>query len=209
MPSILIVGRDGNEKRDLIKMIMSQFTSKYGLVISNDHCFYETFLTNMKKHSIYNNVYLRDHINEFIYFNSQNVMLSVERDLRSYVILDDCFSHPDMHHIEGSFYKYLCDHKLYKAYPFICTTSMPINLIPEVKYRFDYVILMHEPEDIMKRQYYFHYAEMFRTFEDFDNVMFELTKINSNMLLDFRCKSSNFIDKVYKIGRNVIPSFAT
>ena len=209
MPSILIIGRDINERKDLIKLIMEQFVSKYGIVISKEHCFYETFLPNIKKHAIYNNAYLRDHMNEFIYYNTQNLMLPVERDLRSYVILDDCFDHPEMHHVEGSFYKYLCDHKLFKAYPFICTTSMPINLIPEVKYRFDYVILLHEPEDVMKKQYYYHYADMFRTYEDFNNVMFKLTKINSNMLLDFRCKSSNFTDKVYRIGKNLIPSFNT
>lgn len=205
MPSILIVGRDVNERKDLIKLIMERFTSNYGIVISKEQCFYETFLHNIKKHTTYNNVYLRDHMNEFIYYNMQNLLLSKECDLRSYVILDDCFDHPDMHHVEGSFYKFLQDHKLFKTYPFICTTSMPINLIPEVKYKFDYVILLHEPEDIMKKQYYYHYADMFRTYDDFNNIMFELTKINSNMLLDFRSKSSNLTKKVYKIGKNIIP----
>lgn len=192
MPSILIVGRDKEEKERLINTILNKFCAEQHIIVSDDLCFYKN-IASTRKFKEYSNIYLRDYMNEFMYFNSHNTAK------KTAIILDNCFRHPEMHHIESSFYKYLCDHRLYLSYPLICTTEMPIHLIDCVRYRFDYVILIHDPNTTMKQQYYYHYADMFRTYEDFNNLMFELTKINSNMLLDYKHHSMNCVDKIYKI----------
>lgn len=192
MPSILIVGRDKKEKERLIKAILEKTCPEQHIIVSDDLCFYKD-INSTRKFKEYSNVYLRDYINEFIYFNSFNTAK------KTAVILDNCFRHPEMHHIESSFYKYLCDHRLYLSHPLICTTEMPIHFIDDVRYRFDYIILMHDSSTVIKQQYYYHYANMFRTYEDFNNLMFELTKINSNMLLDYKRHSINCVDKVYSV----------
>lgn len=187
--SILIVGRDDEEKRRMILNIMEKNDIRIGMIIGKEKSFYEAFFPNC--------AYFDEYHNDII----GNYNIRPNKCIHtSYVIIDNMFHDIQLTNIDGEYFKFMQTFRLQNTCPIICTSHEPINLIPQVLYSFDYVFILPEFRNDIRFQLYMTYANIFPTFAQFNDIMDELCKDHKSMIIDYKHRFININKKVYKLG---------
>lgn len=65
----------------------------------------------------------------------------------------------------------------------ITTMQYPIGIAPELRANFDYIFMFSEDCGSNKKRLYYHYADKYPTFEEFDKVFNELTNNYGSMII--------------------------
>lgn len=186
--SLLIVGRNDEEKRRVILNIFSNIKVESGIVFSKEQSFYNAFFTN---HEYYDEYY------DYVLNNKQINSYSCINE-RSYIIIDNCLQNTQLN-AGSSYFKMMMDFRKYNICPMLCTTHEPLNLIPQILYSFDYVVILPECRPDILFELYMIYANIFPTLLEFTSVMNELYIKNECMVVNYKSMSIQINQKIFKL----------
>lgn len=186
--SLLIVGRNDEEKRRVILNIFSNIKVDSGIIFSKEQCFYKAFFTN---YDYYNEYY--DHILSDKQKNSYSCVVK-----RSYIIIDNCLQNTQLN-AGSAYFTMMMNFRKYNICPMLCTTHEPLNLIPQILYSFDYVVLLPECRPDIIFELYMIYANIFPTLLEFTNIMNELYEKKECMVINYKSMSIQINQKVFKL----------
>jgi len=172
--TILIIGNPSNGTVTCKNILGEMFLDKKGIVVDPLGEKYKEF-TNMTQ---FNNV---DEINIDNYLASD----------AEYIVFDDCFTY--------TFYRYV--NKIINSDKTkIIITQFPYSIEQNVIRKIDYIFVQNENYyHSCKRIYdnYANYKNMFKSFEDFNKLLVEVTKDNSYLVIDNKINSIDYDKKLY------------
>ena len=90
---------------------------------------------------------------------------------------------------------------------FMLTMRYPVGIPPEMRSNFDYIFLLAEDTINNRKRLYEHYADMFPSFDIFQQVFSDITENYGVMVIDNRGHSKNITDNVFWYKAKQVPSF--
>jgi hypothetical protein len=187
-----IVGKRGTGKTQIVSNILDRYDSEFianTLIISPYDKMTGYYKTRFPTAKV---IYEYD-VNEIQqYLNKRD---ETGRCVPGGIILDDCLSSSGTYNTDNSFRELMFNGKHYRKLVVI-TMQFPLGLKPELRSQFDYVFLLSEDFYSNQKRLYDHYGGIFPTFDDFRNVLMELTTDYCSMVLYTSSISNHITDKV-------------
>ncbi len=134
-------------------------------------------------------------------FSYQKEKKSLSFNKETVLVLDNCMSIKTP--LDDTLKEVICYNK-YHNIPLIFSMKYPLGFSPEIRSEFDYVFLLPESFYSIKKKFYEHYAGMFESFHEFDDIFTLLTK-NSDcvMVIDNRTEEVDAKVCWYKINADI------
>ena len=188
-PSILIIGESSAGKTTLIKDFIHRNTHKY---ITNDNIVFASF--RGRGHDFFK--YRDDHIIKENYINTEyneNILeehinkkineINKNNKENTYIILDGVIHTNKVFNTDKSLQEIQFNGKHYFITSII-TQQYPIQMTPEYRANFDYIILFNVTIKSSIKKIYDYYGGMFPTFDTFYNFFKEFTFDHGCMIID-------------------------
>jgi len=192
---IVILGKPATGKsiltRDIIKCHRHHFP--VGLVISgteeNNH-FYAEMFPELNIHSEYSEQVMEDFVKR-----QKLAMRNNPENPKGIIILDDCSDDP-------KFFKRPLFQKYYKNgrqwdMMFILALQYAMDILPVIRTNIDYTFIFREPNESNRKKLYENYATIIGSYQDFCDVMDQLTEDYNCIVIDNRKQSNNISDCVF------------
>ncbi len=181
-PKILIIGSNESKKKQVVESILSNQSIPCGIVITPTNSYNDIispqFIHNIYNEEVVSNILHREQIS----------------DTRAYIVIDD-----NINENNKSILNLLYNSTHYHlTLIFAIKEKDAINISPEQRTRFDYVFLLEEETELVKRKIYDKYGGFFprSRFDLFNQVFSQLT--NDYGCMVFKCtESTDIYDKVF------------
>lgn len=184
VPGILIIGTCKKERKRIIRNIIVYSKVKSGVIISKEKDFYQLTSEVYKIHST-----ISENYHKCIIDSLYNEQIHYELP-RQFLIVDDMLQRMHMNDANGSLGSIIKTHKCLNISPFILTTTITLRFNSDILQHFDFVILMHESCPHKLNEMYTDFGSMiFSMYDDYCEVMSEITKHNKNLLIALKSKT--------------------
>ncbi len=198
-PYILIIGMINSGKSNIIKAIhkFNKINNKI-----NNKIIASVAIVNTEMHNSYYKDFIKDRYIYFRYDNSilpriferQKLLIENDKEYKTELILDCCMSSRG-DWTKNEEIKDLFNNKEKHKLTTIVSFSFSLGIPVEMRQTFDYIFLLSEHFISNKKRLFDHYGYyIFNTFEEFDNILININKMN-----DYNCLVLDMKNKKYFI----------
>lgn len=192
---IVIIGKPATGKstvtRDIIKAFRHVFpvAKVFSGTEENNH-FYSSMFPDLFVHSGYN----EDEMTKFVQ-RQKLAMRNNPENPKALIIVDDCSDDPKFFNrpLFQSFYKNGRQWDMM----FILALQYGMDIRPVIRTNIDYVFLFREPNERNRKALYENYAGITGSYQDFCDLMDQLTEDYTAIVIDNRNQSNNISECVY------------
>lgn len=190
--SILVIGKRLSGKTTLVCDILNKFyfqnSTSNGLVIAPTDVTNKFYSQNLPSDA---SIYY-----ELTTSTCEIIQNALEKQEKSYVIMDDCLCQKANWEKDKTIYGLLCNGRHHNLTS-VLTMQYPLNVPPEIRQNFDYVFLLFDDVIENQKKIYEYYAGCFPNFESFSKVFNQLTTDYGCMVLVNIGSRANIGEKVF------------
>ncbi len=211
---VIFIGRRRTGKSTLVRdLLFHHQDMPLGTVISGteeSNSFYGKMIPPLFIHGEYSPIILANFVKR-----QKMIMARIQKDLqgggrsrldaRSFMILDDCMY--DDSWTRDVNIRYLFMNGRWLKVFFIITMQYPLGIQPALRTNVDYAFILREPYETNRRRIYENYASVFKTFDDFCQVMDQCTQNYECLVIDNTSHSSKLEDCVFWYKAEIHPDF--
>lgn len=202
-PSIIMIAKRGSGKSWIVKAILKKFKNiPMGLIIAptdRNNAFYSDFFPDTYIHYSY-----KPEIIERLLIRQQSMIEKAKQyikkgkkiDTRSFIIMDDCLASKGSWAKDPNISELLMNGR-HSHIMYILTMQFPLGISPELRCNFDYIFLLTANSMTDMKRMYEHYAGMFRTLKEFQQVFTLLTKDHGSLVISNRGANDTLLDKIF------------
>lgn len=192
---IVVIGKPATGKSTLIKDIVKAHRHRFPVAKifsgteENNHFYAQTF------HELY--VYSEYSEEEMENFAKRQklAMRNNPSNPKGLLIVDDCSDDPKFFH-RPLFQKFFKNGRQWEMM-FILALQYGMDIRPVIRTNIDYVFIFREPNEKNRKSLYENYAGIIGTYNDFCDVMDQLTEDFTALVIDNRKQSNNLSDCVF------------
>jgi hypothetical protein len=191
----VIIGKPHTGKSTLIRDIVKAHRYQipvakvYSGTEENNH-FYADMFPELYIHSEYN----EDEMEAFVK-RQKLTMKHNPSNPRGLTILDDCSDDPKYFH-RPLFQKYFKNGRQWEMM-FILALQYAMDIRPVIRTNIDYVFIFREPNEKIRKAIFENYAGIIGSYQDFCDVMDQLTEDYTALVIDNTKQSNNLSDCVF------------
>jgi hypothetical protein len=203
-PTIVMIGRRGTGKSELIKDILYHHQDLgVGTVISATETlnrFYADMVPKCFIHKEYSPMIIESIIKRQVqvinqYDHEAKTYGRVSFDPRTFLIMDDCLY--DDKWAKDKLMRWLFMNGRHAKVMLMITMQYPLGIPPNLRSNVDYVFIMRTPGLGERKRIWENYASIFPTFESFCSVLDKTTENFECMVINNTVNSSNISDCVF------------
>lgn len=192
---IVIIGKPATGKstvtRDIVKAYRHEFpvAKVFSGTEENNH-FYSQMFPDLYIHSEYSESEMEDFAKR-----QKLAMRNNPENPKGMLIVDDCSDDPKFFH-RPLFQKFYKNGRQWEMM-FILALQYGMDIRPVIRTNIDYVFIFREPNERNRKALYENYAGIIGSYNDFCDVMDQLTEDYTAIVIDNRKQSNNLSECVY------------
>ena len=207
--SILIIGKNDNEKSQLIMDFVNRFNDDYTNILKNKTLF---VTSDVNQQNLFSNVFpkskimssydeeeMYEYINDYIYDEESCTEYFENRC----IVIDESVINKKNMDSSHSFIDLIFNGRHSKI-SLIYSTNTYSYISPEIKYNFDHIFIFEEEFIVEKKRIFNNYCQMFSNYKDFEETFDKITKDQFCMVIKVINLNKGLNECIFKYKTNII-----
>lgn len=206
-PCILIIGRNSEDKSQLVHDIIQSFNNS-NFYDNNSRAEPTFFAYQLEACDFYKSQYPNADIKTDFdagtlrhIIAEQTIMCKNKINNNKIVIFDNCLIRYKSWPKDNDLMEIMLNGRHY-CMTTIVTLQIPIGITPDIRLNFDYIFLFYDDSTINKKKLWDNYASVFPNLVTFDKVFSACTFDHQCMVIDNRKQTNNICEKIFWIKPN-------